>query len=70
MSNVNSQLVSLAQRIEQLIQKHGSLLAVQEATGVDVMYMERIQNGEKPRPHKDCVDRLGLKTVIMYRVDE
>ena len=56
----------LAERIEQLVRKHGSLRALARVTQIDVGYLSRLRSGEKMNPDKDKLRRLGLRRVVSY----
>ncbi len=58
--------MTLRQRIEDLVQQHGSLRAVARVTEIDVGYLSRLRAGEKVNPEKDKLRRLGLRRVVMY----
>lgn len=60
--------VTLAERIEQLVAQHGSLRAVGRVTGIDPGYLSRLRSGEKARPEKDKLRRLGLRRVVVYEL--
>ena len=56
----------LAERIEQLVRKHGSLRALARITQIDVGYLSRLRSGEKANPDKHKLRRLGLRRVVSY----
>jgi hypothetical protein len=58
----------LAERIEQLVQQHGSLRAVGRVTEIDPGYLSRLRSGEKVRPEVDKLRRLGLRRVVSYEL--
>lgn len=58
--------MTLAERIEELATQHGSLRAAARAIQVDVGYLSRLASGEKARPLKDTLRRLGLRRVVSY----
>jgi transcriptional regulator with XRE-family HTH domain len=58
--------VTLAERIEQLVEQHGSLREVARVTTIDVAYLSRLHSGEKVQPSKDILTRLGLRRVTTY----
>lgn len=58
--------MTLAERIDQLVEQHGSLRAVARMTGIEVSYLSRLRAGEKVNPLKDTLRRLGLRRVVTY----
>ena len=55
-------------RIEELVQQHGSLRAVARVTEIDVGYLSRLRSGEKVNPEKDKLHRLDLRRVVSYEL--
>lgn len=60
--------MTLVERIEQLVQQHGSLRAVGRVTEIDPGYLSRLRAGEKVNPEKDKLQRLGLRRVVSYEL--
>ena len=58
--------MTLQERIDQLVQQHGSLRAVARVTEMDAGYLSRLRAGEKVNPEKDKLRRLGLRRVVSY----
>lgn len=58
--------MTLADRIDELIAKHGSLRAAARAIDIDHGYLSRLATGDKVRPGKTILRRLGVKQVITY----
>jgi len=58
--------MTLKERIDQLVQQHGSLRAVARVTEIDVGYLSRLRAGEKVNPEKAKLLRLGLRRVVSY----
>lgn len=58
--------MTLAERIDELIERHGSLRAVARVTEIDAGYLSRLRSGEKAAPQKDKLRRLGLRRVVSY----
>lgn len=58
--------MTLAERIEELVQQHGSLRAAARAVQMDVGYLWRLRDGEKAKPGAIVLRRLGLKKVVTY----
>ena len=44
--------MTLQDRIDELVQQHGSLRAVARVTEIDVGYLSRLRTGEKVNPEK------------------
>lgn len=61
-------MTSLKERIDQLVDQHGSLRAASRNTGVDVAYLSRLLSGEKTNPSIQTLDRLGLVRVTEYKL--
>jgi hypothetical protein len=60
--------MTIAERIEQLVQQHGSLRAASRVVGIDAGYLSRLRSGEKVNPEKDKLRRLGLRRVVSYEL--
>lgn len=60
--------MSLCDRINRLVQQHGSLRAVARVTEIDVGYLSRLRSGEKVNPENDKLRRLGLRRVVNYEL--
>lgn len=60
--------MTLQERIEQLVAKHGSLRAVSRVAEIDIAYLWRLRNGEKVNPGVDKLRRLGVKRVVSYEL--
>lgn len=60
--------MTLQERINELVQQHGSLRAVARVTEIDVGYLSRLRSGEKARPEVDKLRRLGLRRVVSYEL--
>ena len=60
--------MNLHDRIEQLVQQHGSLRAAARVLEIDVGYLSRLRNGGKVNPEKDKLRRLGLRRVVSYEL--
>lgn len=58
--------MTLAERIAELAEQHGSLRAAARVIDIDVGYLSRLANGEKVRPSKKFLDRMGLRAVLNY----
>ena len=60
--------MSLQERIEQLVERHGSLRAVARVVEIDAGYLSRLRTGEKLNPSKDKLRRLGLRRMVSYEL--
>ena len=60
--------MTLPDRIDELVQQHGSLRAVARVTEIDVGYLSRLHSGEKENPEKEKLRRLGLRRVVSYEL--
>ena len=60
--------MDIATRIEQLVQQHGSLRTVARVIEIDAGYLSRLRAGEKVKPEKDKLRRLGLRRVVSYEL--
>lgn len=58
--------MTLAQRIDELVKQHGSLRAAAAVLKVDPGYLSRLASGEKARPGKILLRRMGLRAVVSY----
>jgi len=58
--------ITLATRVNQMIELHGSLRAVARVTGIDVGYLSRLRSGEKANPEKAVLRELSLRRVVVY----
>ena len=58
--------MTLAERINELVQQHGSLRAVARVTEIDAGYLSRLRSGLMTKPQKDKLRRLGLRRVTTY----
>lgn len=58
--------MTLQDRIDELVQQHGSLRAVARVTEIDVGYLSRLRTGEKVNPEKDKLRRLGLRRGLTW----
>lgn len=58
--------ITLRERIAELVAKHDTLRAVARVTEIDVGYLSRLASGEKVRPGKPILRRLGLRQITTY----
>jgi hypothetical protein len=57
---------TLADRIAELIERHGSLTAVARVIEVDQGYLSRLKSGVKVQPSDDTLRKLGLRRIVTY----
>lgn len=60
------EITTLANRIAELIAQHGTLRAAAAVINIDVGYLSRLASGEKVRPGKEFLRRMGLRVVTTY----
>jgi hypothetical protein len=60
--------MTLQERIEQLVERHGSLRAAARVTEIDASYLSRLRSGEKANPEKAKLRRLGVRRVVTYEL--
>lgn len=58
--------MSLQERVAELVAQHGSLRAAARVIQIDAGYLSRLGNGEKVRPGKVFLNRMGLRAVLTY----
>lgn len=58
---------TLAQCIERLIKKHGSLRALSRAANIDAGYISRLRSGEKTDPGLRILAALGIEQTVTYK---
>lgn len=56
----------LQRRIDELIEKHGGLVAAARVLQVDAGYLSRLRSGEKKDPGYAVLRRMGLRRVVTY----
>ena len=60
--------MTLQERINELVQQHGSLRAVARVTEIDVGYLSRLRAYANVNPGRDKLRRLGLRRVVAYEL--
>jgi hypothetical protein len=60
--------MTLQERVAQLVEQHGSLRAAGRAVQIDPGYLHRLACGDKARPGKLILKRLGLREVRTYEL--
>lgn len=58
--------ITLAERIAELEEQHGSLRAVARVIQIDPSYLSRLKAGQKVRPSKAYLKRMGLRAKLIY----
>jgi transcriptional regulator with XRE-family HTH domain len=58
--------MTISQRIDELVVRHGSLRAVARVLRMDAGYLSRLRSGEKENPDKGTLKKLGLKKIVTY----
>lgn len=58
--------MTVSERIQQLVEQHGSLRAAARVVQLDAGYLSRLQAGEKVRPSDPVLRRMGLKRITDY----
>ncbi len=58
--------MTLAERIDELVTRHGSLRNVALVLKTDAGYLSRLRSGEKHTPSSALVKRMGLRQVLSY----
>lgn len=58
--------MTLAERIAELIEQHGSLRAAARVLECDAGYLSRLQSGEKDNPEVWLLRRMNLRRVVSY----
>ena len=62
---------TLAERINKLVERHGSLRNVAKITETEPAYLSRLRSGKKMWPSETVLKRLGLKRVsVMIEYEE
>jgi hypothetical protein len=61
-----SEVVTLRQRIDELIAQHGTLRATARVLMTDCGYLHRLRSGEKTEPGDPLLRRMGLREVTRY----
>lgn len=56
----------LQQRINELVDKHGSIRNAAAAVEVDHVYLFRLSTGERTEPSDDVLRKLKLRRVVTY----
>jgi hypothetical protein len=58
--------MTLADRLDELIEQHGGLRAAGRALEIDPAYLHRLYVGEKDAPSANVLRKLGLRRVVSY----
>lgn len=62
--------VTLAKRVDELVEKHGSLRNAAKVLGTDAGYLSRIRSGQKTGASAQLLRRMGLRKVVTYEYRE
>ncbi len=63
-------ITTLTDRINELVEQHGSIRNAAEAVGIHFVYLFRLQSGERTEPGDDVLKKLKLRRVVTYEVVE
>lgn len=58
--------MTLAERISELVEQHGSIRAAARVLQMDHAYLYRLASGEKTEPSDDVLRKLGLRKAVTY----
>lgn len=58
--------MTLSQRIDELVEQHGSLWAAARVLRVDIVYLADLRSGDKQSPSDTLLRRMGLQKEINY----
>ena len=59
-------MTSVAQRIQELVELHGTVRDVANHLGVNAIYLQRLANDSKASPSEDVLKKLGLQRIVYY----
>ena len=59
--------ITIADRVLELVDQHGSLRAAARVLKIDHAYLSRLSSGEKVRPSAEVLRKIGLIQVVTYR---
>ena len=62
--------MTIPERIDTLIAKHGSLRAAARVLKMTAAYLSRLHRGEKTNPSEKTLRKLGLRKVVHYTLRE
>lgn len=60
--------MTLAERIDQLVERHGSLRALARVMGCSPPYICRLRSGVTKNPGPAVLRKLGLRRVVHYEL--
>ena len=60
------EITTLPNRIAELTAQHGTLRAAAAVINIDVGYLSRLASGEKVKPGKEFLRRMGLRAFTTY----
>jgi hypothetical protein len=58
-------MMTLKQRIDELIKQHGSLRAASRVLQMDAAYLFRLSSGEKSAPSEHILKKLKLRKIVI-----
>lgn len=58
--------MTLRERIDELVERHGSERAAARVVGMDCGYLHRLRHGEKTNPSDRTLRKLRLRMVLTY----
>ena len=64
--DVDTAMITIKERIDELCEKHGSLRKAAKAVDVDFGYLSGLRSGEKNNPSEKILSKLGLKKEVYY----
>lgn len=59
--------VTIRQRADELVDRHGGVRRAARAIGIDDAYFSRLRDGQKKEPSARVLRKLGLTRVVTYR---
>jgi len=60
--------ITLQERVAQLVLQHGGLRAAGRAVDIDPGYLHRLAEGDRARPSKLLLKRMGLRELRVYEL--
>ena len=64
--DVDTAMITIKERIDELCEKHGSLRKAAKIIDVDFGYLSGLRSGTKTNPSEKILSKLGLKKVVTY----
>ena len=66
MSEFVVEIVTLAERVDELAARYQGLRAAARAIDVDAAYLHRLKGGSKTKPSDEILRKLGLRKAVVY----